>query len=181
MVISASEGDPQSPWKTRNSALQGKWLILYYPCPATCCTIPAASEGPISCLWERPLYAWGFKLFQANTFFLTPTVEPKHQRFAVEWGDIETMANNSYSGVKNSMVEANHDAEFGCTLKELRSLMELRGAEALSKIGESYEDIQGLCNRLKTSPIDGRVMFVVVLSSDCLIGSNAGCFSEQCQ
>ncbi|XP_073336346.1 plasma membrane calcium-transporting ATPase 1 isoform X2 [Pagrus major] len=65
------------------------------------------------------------------------------------------MANNSYSGVKNSMVEANHDGEFGCTLKELRSLMELRGAEAISKIGESYEDIQGLCNRLKTSPIDG--------------------------
>nr|XP_046235348.1 plasma membrane calcium-transporting ATPase 1a isoform X2 [Scatophagus argus] len=65
------------------------------------------------------------------------------------------MANNSYSGVKNSMVEANHDGEFGCTLKELRSLMELRGAEALSKIGESYGDVQGLCNRLKTSPVDG--------------------------
>uniref|UniRef100_A0A8C4NXQ8 Calcium-transporting ATPase n=1 Tax=Dicentrarchus labrax TaxID=13489 RepID=A0A8C4NXQ8_DICLA len=65
------------------------------------------------------------------------------------------MANNSYSGVKNSMVEANHDGEFGCTLKDLRSLMELRGAEAISKIGESYEDTQGLCNRLKTSPIDG--------------------------
>ncbi|XP_068442911.1 plasma membrane calcium-transporting ATPase 1 isoform X2 [Clinocottus analis] len=65
------------------------------------------------------------------------------------------MANNSYSGVKNSMVEANHDGEFGCTLKELRSLMELRGAEALGKIGDSYEDTQGLCSRLKTSPIDG--------------------------
>uniref|UniRef100_A0A3Q3LT59 Calcium-transporting ATPase n=1 Tax=Mastacembelus armatus TaxID=205130 RepID=A0A3Q3LT59_9TELE len=65
------------------------------------------------------------------------------------------MANNSYSGVKNSMVEANHDGEFGCTLKELRSLMELRGTEALNKIGESYGDTQGLCNRLKTSPIDG--------------------------
>ncbi|XP_075886316.1 plasma membrane calcium-transporting ATPase 1 isoform X1 [Nelusetta ayraudi] len=65
------------------------------------------------------------------------------------------MANNSYSGVKNSVVEANHDGEFGCTLKELRSLMELRGAEALSKVGESYEDTQGLCNRLKTSPVDG--------------------------
>ncbi|KAM7367135.1 hypothetical protein PAMP_015059 [Pampus punctatissimus] len=64
------------------------------------------------------------------------------------------MANNSYSGVKNSIVEANHDGEFGCTLKELRSLMELRGAEALNKIGESYGDAQGLCNRLKTSPID---------------------------
>uniref|UniRef100_A0A665VZA0 Calcium-transporting ATPase n=1 Tax=Echeneis naucrates TaxID=173247 RepID=A0A665VZA0_ECHNA len=65
------------------------------------------------------------------------------------------MANNSYSGVKNSMVEANHDGDFGCTLKELRSLMELRGAEALNQIGESYGDIQGLCNRLKSSPIDG--------------------------
>lgn len=71
------------------------------------------------------------------------------------------MANNSYSGVKNSMVEANHDAEFGCTLKELRSLMELRGAEALSKIGESYGDIQGLCSRLKSSPIDGKVTFLL--------------------
>uniref|UniRef100_A0A8C5EJL1 Calcium-transporting ATPase n=1 Tax=Gouania willdenowi TaxID=441366 RepID=A0A8C5EJL1_GOUWI len=65
------------------------------------------------------------------------------------------MANNSYSGVKNSLVEANHDGEFGCTLKELRSLMELRGAEAISKIGESYGDTQGLCIRLKTSPVDG--------------------------
>lgn len=67
------------------------------------------------------------------------------------------MANNSYSGVKNSVVEANHDGEFGCTLKELRSLMELRGAEALSKIGETYEDTPGICNRLKTSPTEGRV------------------------
>lgn len=67
------------------------------------------------------------------------------------------MANNSYSGVKNSLVEANHDAEFGCSLKDLRSLMELRGAEALSKIGETFGDTQGLCNRLKTSPIDGMV------------------------
>ncbi|XP_053169925.1 plasma membrane calcium-transporting ATPase 1a isoform X3 [Scomber japonicus] len=65
------------------------------------------------------------------------------------------MANNSYSGVKNSMVEANHDGDFGCTLKELRSLMELRGAEAINKIGETYGDVQGLCSRLKTSPIDG--------------------------
>ncbi|CAL8242518.1 unnamed protein product [Merluccius merluccius] len=65
------------------------------------------------------------------------------------------MANNSYSGVKNSVVENNHDGDFGCSLKDLRSLMELRGAEGMSKITESYGDIQGLCNRLKTSPIDG--------------------------
>lgn len=124
---------------------------------------PPASEGLVSCLWELPLclHSWGFKLFQDNTFFFffTPTVEQKQQRFAIEWGDGKTMANNSYSGVKNSMMEANHDGEFGCTLKELRSLMELRGAEALNKIGETYGDVQGLCNRLKTSPVDGRVMF----------------------
>uniref|UniRef100_A0A8C6UF28 Calcium-transporting ATPase n=1 Tax=Neogobius melanostomus TaxID=47308 RepID=A0A8C6UF28_9GOBI len=65
------------------------------------------------------------------------------------------MANNSYSGVKNSLVEANHEGEFGCSLKELRALMELRGAEALEKIGETYGDVPAICNRLKTSPIDG--------------------------
>lgn len=68
------------------------------------------------------------------------------------------MANNSYSGVKNSLMEANHDGEFGCTLKELRSLMELRGAEAITKISETYGDTQGLCSRLKTSAIDGTVL-----------------------
>ncbi|XP_035002975.1 plasma membrane calcium-transporting ATPase 1a isoform X3 [Hippoglossus stenolepis] len=65
------------------------------------------------------------------------------------------MANNSYSGVKNSIVEANHDGDFGCTLKDLRSLMELRGTEAISKVAETYGDTHGLCNRLKSSPIDG--------------------------
>ncbi|TRY66349.1 hypothetical protein DNTS_024338, partial [Danionella cerebrum] len=65
------------------------------------------------------------------------------------------MANNSYSGVKNSVAEPNHNGEFGCSLKELRSLMELRGAEGLHKIQESYADVNGLCNRLKTSPVDG--------------------------
>uniref|UniRef100_A0A674F630 Calcium-transporting ATPase n=1 Tax=Salmo trutta TaxID=8032 RepID=A0A674F630_SALTR len=56
-------------------------------------------------------------------------------------------------GVKNST--ANHHGDFGCSLKDLRSLMELRGAEAIGKIGESYGDVQGLCTRLKTSPVDG--------------------------
>ncbi|KAF5886380.1 plasma membrane calcium-transporting ATPase 1 isoform X3, partial [Clarias magur] len=65
------------------------------------------------------------------------------------------MANNSYSGVKNSVAEPNHDAEFGCSLKELRSLMELRGAEGLHKIQDTYGDVNVLCSRLKTSPIDG--------------------------
>lgn len=57
------------------------------------------------------------------------------------------------------MMEANHDGEFGCSLKDLRALMELRGAEALSKVGESYGGTHGLCSRLKTSPVDGTVTF----------------------
>uniref|UniRef100_A0A8C9JFV4 P-type Ca(2+) transporter n=1 Tax=Panthera tigris altaica TaxID=74533 RepID=A0A8C9JFV4_PANTA len=44
---------------------------------------------------------------------------------------------------------------FGCTLAELRSLMELRGAEALQKVQEAYGDVSGLCRRLKTSPTEG--------------------------
>lgn len=52
--------------------------------------------------------------------------------------------------------EAPHAGGFGCTLAELRSLMELRGAEALQKIQEAYGDVGGLCRRLKTSPTEGK-------------------------
>ncbi|NP_001353459.1 plasma membrane calcium-transporting ATPase 1 isoform X6 [Papio anubis] len=64
------------------------------------------------------------------------------------------MANNSvaYSGVKNSLKEANHDGDFGITLAELRALMELRSTDALRKIQESYGDVYGICTKLKTSP-----------------------------
>uniref|UniRef100_A0A8C7H9C1 Calcium-transporting ATPase n=1 Tax=Oncorhynchus kisutch TaxID=8019 RepID=A0A8C7H9C1_ONCKI len=52
--------------------------------------------------------------------------------------------------------QANHDVgDFNCSLKELRSLMELRGPEGITRIQECYGDVQGLCTRLKTSPIDG--------------------------
>ncbi|XP_030650164.1 plasma membrane calcium-transporting ATPase 4 isoform X3 [Chanos chanos] len=65
------------------------------------------------------------------------------------------MAKNSFRGSKHARAEANHNGDFGCTLKELRSLMELRGAEGLQRIQECYGDVQGLCSRLKTSPTDG--------------------------
>ncbi|KAJ8386664.1 hypothetical protein AAFF_G00167800 [Aldrovandia affinis] len=65
------------------------------------------------------------------------------------------MAKNSYSGVKNSTAEANHDGDFGCSLKELRSLMELRTTEGAHKMQETYGGVQGLCSRLKSSPVEG--------------------------
>lgn len=45
--------------------------------------------------------------------------------------------------------------DFGVTMEELRELMELRGADALNKIQESYGDTEGLCQRLLSSTTDG--------------------------
>ncbi|CAF90203.1 unnamed protein product, partial [Tetraodon nigroviridis] len=43
----------------------------------------------------------------------------------------------------NSVAEGNHDGEFGVTLLELRDLMELRSAEAVGKIQDTYGDSAG--------------------------------------
>ncbi|XP_008289494.1 plasma membrane calcium-transporting ATPase 1-like [Stegastes partitus] len=55
----------------------------------------------------------------------------------------------------NSVAEGNHDGDFGVTVTELRSLMELRSTEAVNKIRDTYGDVQGICRRLKTSSIEG--------------------------
>ncbi|XP_007238084.3 plasma membrane calcium-transporting ATPase 2 isoform X2 [Astyanax mexicanus] len=62
---------------------------------------------------------------------------------------------NSDFYAKNQRNEDNHAGGFGCTLEELRSLMELRGSEAVVKIQEDYGDMEGLCQRLKTSQTEG--------------------------
>ncbi|XP_068108977.1 plasma membrane calcium-transporting ATPase 2 isoform X7 [Hyperolius riggenbachi] len=64
------------------------------------------------------------------------------------------MSNSDFYS-KNQRNEVNHADEFGCTLDDLRSLMELRGTEAVVKIKECYGDTDGLCKRLKTSPTEG--------------------------
>lgn len=56
---------------------------------------------------------------------------------------------------KPGMDKGDHEGDFGVTVEELCSLMELRGAEALQKIQENYTDTETLCHRLKTSPADG--------------------------
>uniref|UniRef100_A0A9J8CG31 Calcium-transporting ATPase n=1 Tax=Cyprinus carpio carpio TaxID=630221 RepID=A0A9J8CG31_CYPCA len=55
----------------------------------------------------------------------------------------------------NQRNDSNHDGGFGCSLMDLRSLMELRGTEAVVKIQEDYGGVEGLCQRLKTSPTEG--------------------------
>uniref|UniRef100_A0A8C1YE51 Calcium-transporting ATPase n=1 Tax=Cyprinus carpio TaxID=7962 RepID=A0A8C1YE51_CYPCA len=56
---------------------------------------------------------------------------------------------------KPGMDKGDHEGDFGVTVEELSSLMELRGPEALQKIQENYTDTETLCHRLKTSPADG--------------------------
>ncbi|XP_032761795.1 plasma membrane calcium-transporting ATPase 2 isoform X5 [Rattus rattus] len=56
---------------------------------------------------------------------------------------------------KNQRNESSHGGEFGCSMEELRSLMELRGTEAVVKIKETYGDTEAICRRLKTSPVEG--------------------------
>ncbi|XP_041278433.1 plasma membrane calcium-transporting ATPase 4 isoform X7 [Onychostruthus taczanowskii] len=55
----------------------------------------------------------------------------------------------------NSVAEGNHEGDFGCSLVELRNLMELRSAEAVARINDSYGGVQNVCKRLKTSPVEG--------------------------
>ncbi len=46
-------------------------------------------------------------------------------------------------------------AHFGCTLKELRELMEHRGDEGYQKIQNDYGGVLEFCKRLYTSPNEG--------------------------
>uniref|UniRef100_A0A665VDR1 Calcium-transporting ATPase n=1 Tax=Echeneis naucrates TaxID=173247 RepID=A0A665VDR1_ECHNA len=66
------------------------------------------------------------------------------------------MANNTADHPPgNSVAEGNRDSDFGMSATDLRNLMELRSTEAVNKIRDTYGDVQGICRRLKTSPIEG--------------------------
>lgn len=84
-------------------------------------------------------------------------------------GDMANSAVEFYPKRSGGM-EANHSDNFGVTVEELRSLMELRGAEALQKIQETYGDTEGICHRLKSSTTDGKtnilpfLFFFLILS-----------------
>ncbi|XP_058860823.1 plasma membrane calcium-transporting ATPase 1-like isoform X2 [Acipenser ruthenus] len=66
------------------------------------------------------------------------------------------MANNTVDHPPgNSVAEGNHEGEFGCSVADLRGLMELRSGEAVANIRDRFDDVQGICRKLKTSPIEG--------------------------
>ena len=67
------------------------------------------------------------------------------------------MANNAAEHPPgNSVADPSQEGDFGITTMDLRNLMELRSAEAVASIRDGYGDVQGICRRLKTSPIEGK-------------------------
>ncbi|XP_056416125.1 plasma membrane calcium-transporting ATPase 4 [Hyla sarda] len=65
------------------------------------------------------------------------------------------MANNSTDHHPNSVNDSNYEGDFGCSVQELRDLMELRSGEAVTRIRDNYGDVPSICRRLKTSPVEG--------------------------
>uniref|UniRef100_A0A4W5L6J3 Calcium-transporting ATPase n=1 Tax=Hucho hucho TaxID=62062 RepID=A0A4W5L6J3_9TELE len=61
----------------------------------------------------------------------------------------------NYFRTTSQFLVYNCHGDFGITVMDLRELMELRSGEAVTKIADSYGDVQGVCRRLKTSPIEG--------------------------
>ncbi|XP_060087382.1 plasma membrane calcium-transporting ATPase 4 isoform X2 [Heteronotia binoei] len=55
----------------------------------------------------------------------------------------------------NSVAEGNHEGDFGCSVMDLRNLMELRSSEAVNRINDTYGGVHNICKRLKTSPVEG--------------------------
>jgi len=53
-------------------------------------------------------------------------------------------------------MESEQQVQFGVTLKQLRDLMDLRGAEAIAKL-EEIGGTKELCKKLHTSPVEGEL------------------------
>ena len=53
-------------------------------------------------------------------------------------------------------------AKYGCSLKELRELMEHRSHEGYQKIQNDYGGVLELCKRLYTSPNEGTFLIVIL-------------------
>ncbi|XP_016070335.1 PREDICTED: plasma membrane calcium-transporting ATPase 4 isoform X1 [Miniopterus natalensis] len=64
------------------------------------------------------------------------------------------MTNPTEHALPANSVEG-HEGDFGCSVMDLRKLMELRSADAINHISASYGGVMNLCSRLKTNPVEG--------------------------
>lgn len=65
------------------------------------------------------------------------------------------MTSSSAHSLPGNSIAEDYEGEFGCTLMDLRKLMELRAADAVTQISAHYGGVQNICDRLKTSPVEG--------------------------
>lgn len=65
------------------------------------------------------------------------------------------MTNPTEHALPANSVEG-HEGDFGCSVMDLRKLMELRSADAINHISASYGGVMNLCSRLKTNPVEGK-------------------------
>ncbi|XP_036057670.1 plasma membrane calcium-transporting ATPase 4 isoform X4 [Onychomys torridus] len=65
------------------------------------------------------------------------------------------MTSSSAHTLPGNSIAEDYEGEFGCTLMDLRKLMELRSTDAVTQINAHYGDVQNICERLKTSPVKG--------------------------
>ena len=54
-------------------------------------------------------------------------------------------------------------SRFGISLKQLRDLMEYRGAEGVQKLNEELGGVKGLIAKLNTSETNGKESFLMIL------------------
>ncbi|XP_012582295.1 PREDICTED: plasma membrane calcium-transporting ATPase 4 isoform X2 [Condylura cristata] len=65
------------------------------------------------------------------------------------------MTNPTERALPANSVAESRDGDFGCTVMDLRKLMELRSADAIEQINIQYGGVMNLCTKLKTHPVEG--------------------------
>ncbi|XP_015106831.1 plasma membrane calcium-transporting ATPase 4 isoform X3 [Vicugna pacos] len=65
------------------------------------------------------------------------------------------MTNPSGHALPANSIAESRDRDFGCTVMDLRRLMELRSTDAINHINAHYGGVMDLCAELKTNPVEG--------------------------
>ncbi|CAI2351891.1 unnamed protein product [Caenorhabditis sp. 36 PRJEB53466] len=75
---------------------------------------------------------------------------------ATEFNGVAAAPNGGHHTSPDTNAGMAKDAkEFGCSLADLRGLMEARGAEAIVRLSTEHEGVEGLCKKLKTDSLVG--------------------------
>ncbi|XP_023613700.1 plasma membrane calcium-transporting ATPase 4-like [Myotis lucifugus] len=65
------------------------------------------------------------------------------------------MTNTTEHALPANSTAESREKEFGCTVMELRKLMELRSTDALIQINDHHGGVMNLCSKLRTDPVEG--------------------------